>query len=174
MNRIIKTLMLAMLLAMAGTAAAQVNIPGTNVSFRINNDDWRYLRTFKLDDGADVYLYYYVGRTLVDMEGDTVLPCLRIYVNEGYEGDVYELAYERYLLQPFQSVDEYTHGPGLPKSGGIGYMGAYTNPASQKDYQFLMTYFKDRGTAVEFRLETTKDTFEEMAFEFRDILGTLK
>ena len=37
-----------------------------------------------------------------------------------------------------------------------------------------MTYFKSHGTAVEFRLETTKDTFEEMEFEFKDILGTLK
>lgn len=174
MKKIAKLLMLGSMLAMAATAAAQVTIPGTHVTFRLNNEDWRYLRTFGLDDGGDVYLYYYVGHVLVDMEGDTVLPCLRIYVNENYGGDVYELAYDRYLLQPFQSVEEYTHGPGLPKSGGIGYMGAYTSPVNQKDYQFLMTYFKDRNTAVEFRLETTKDTFEEMEFEFRDILGTLK
>lgn len=174
MKKILKTVVLALLMAMASSAAAQITIPGTSVSFRLNGDDWRYLRTFKLEDGADIYLYYYVGHVLVDLEGDTVLPCLRIYVNEDYDGDVYELAYDRYMLQPFQSVDEYTHGPGLPKDGGIGYMGAYTNPSSQKDYQFLMTYFKSRGTAVEFRLETTKDTFEEMEFEFKDILGTLK
>ena len=174
MKKILKTIVLALLMTMASSAAAQITIPGTNASFRLNGDDWRYLRTFKLEDGADIYLYYYVGHVLVDLEGDTVLPCLRIYVNEDYDGDVYELAYERYMLQPFQSVDEYTHGPGLPKDGGIGYMGAYTNPSSQKDYQFLMTYFKSRGTAVEFRLETTKDTFEEMEFEFKDILGTLK
>ena len=174
MKRILKTVVLVALMAFAASASAQITIPGTNVSFRLNNDDWRYLRTFKLDDGADIYLYYYVGRVLVDLEGDTVLPCLRIYVNEGYEGDVYELAYDRYMLQPFQSVDEYTHGPGLPKSGGIGYMGAYTNPSNRKDYQFFMTFFKSRKAAVEFRLETTKDTFEEMEFEFRDILGTLK
>ena len=174
MKKILKTVVLALLMAMASSAEAQITIPGTSVSFRLNGDDWRYLRTFKLEDGADIYLYYYVGHVLVDLEGDTVLPCLRIYVNEDYDGDVYELAYDRYMLQPFQSVDEYTHGPGLPKDGGIGYMGAYTNPSSQKDYQFLMTYFKSRGTAVEFRLETTKDTFEEMEFEFKDILGTLK
>jgi hypothetical protein len=174
MKKILKTVVLALLMAVASSAAAQITIPGTSVSFRLNGDDWRYLRTFKLEDGADIYLYYYVGHVLVDLEGDTVLPCLRIYVNEDYDGDVYELAYDRYMLQPFQSVDEYTHGPGLPKDGGIGYMGAYTNPSSQKDYQFLMTYFKSRGTAVEFRLETTKDTFEEMEFEFKDILGTLK
>lgn len=174
MKKIFKIMVLVALMSFAASALAQITIPGTNVSFRLNSDDWRYLRTFKLDDGADIYLYYYVGHVLVDNEGDTVLPCLRIYVNEDYEGDVYELAYDRYMLQPFQSVDEYTHGPGLPKNGGIGYMGAYTNPSSQKDYQFLMTYFISRGTAVEFRLETTKDTFGEMEFEFRDILGTLK
>ena len=174
MKRYLKIILTALMLAVPAVAAAQIGIPGTQVTFRLNGDDWRYLRTFKLEDGADIYLYYYVGHVLVDLEGDTVLPCLRIYVNEGYEGDVYELAYERYMLQPFQSVDEYTHGPGLPKSGGIGYMGAYTNPSDQKDYQFMMTYFKDDDVTVEFRLETTKDTFEEMEFEFRDILGTLK
>ena len=174
MKKILKTVVLVMLMALAASASAQITIPGTNVSFRLNSDDWRYLRTFKLEDGANVYLYYYVGHVLVDREGDTVLPCLRIYVNEGYDGDVYSLAYDRYMLQPFQSVDEYTHGPGLPKDGGIGYMGAYTNPSSQKDYQFFMTYFKSRRAIVEFRLETTMDTFEEMEFEFRDILGTLK
>lgn len=174
MKRILKILTLALFLVLAGTATAQLTVPGTSVTFRLNSEDWRYLRTFQLDDGGDVYLYYYIGRTLVDMEGDTVLPCLRIYVNEGYDGDLYGLAYERYMLQPFQSVHEYTHGPGLPKSGGLGYVGAYTNPASQKDYQFYMTYFKDHGTAVEFRLETTKDTFEEMNSEFKNILGTIK
>ena len=110
----------------------------------------------------------------MDSEGDTVLPFLRIYVNENYDGDVYELAYERYMEQPFQSLDEYTKGPGLPKSGGLGYVGAYTNPSDQKDYQFFMTYFSDKGVMVEFRLETTTDTFGDMEFEFRDVLGSIK
>ena len=166
--------MLALLLALSGVATAQVGIPGTQVSFRLNENDWRYLRTFRLDEGADVYLYCYVGRLVMDSEGDTVLPFLRIYVNENYEGDIYELAYERYMVQPFQSLDEYTHGPGLPKRGGLGYIGAYTNPNDQKDYQFKMTYFREGDAVVEFRLETTKDTFEEMEFEFNDILESLK
>lgn len=174
MKRLVHIALLSLLLAVTASAASQVGIPGTGITFRLNSEDWRYLRTFKLEDGADIYLYCYVGHSLVDNEGDTVLPFLRIYVNDDYDGDLYELAYERYMQQPFQSVDEYTKGPGLPRSGGIGYMGAYTNPADQKDYQFLMTYFKDKHTVVEFRLETTKDTFEEMSFEFNDILGTLK
>ncbi len=174
MKRYIKVIVTALLLAVATAATAQIGIPGTQVTFRLNGDDWRYLRTFQLDDGADVYLYCYIGQLILDGEGDTVLPFLRIYVNEDYDGDIYELAYERYMIQPFQSLNEYTHGAGLPKHGGLGYVGAYTNPGDQKDYQFMMTYFRDGDAVVEFRLETTKDTFKEMEFEFNDILESLK
>lgn len=174
MRRYLRIILTALLIAVPAAASAQIGIPGTQVTFRLNGDDWRYLRTFQLDDGADIYLYCYVGQMLLDDEGDTVLPFLRIYVNEDYDGDIYELAYERYMQQPFQSLNEYTHGPGLPKRGGLGYVGAYTNPSDQKDYQFMMTYFKDGDVTVEFRLETTKDTFQEMEFEFNDILESLK
>ena len=124
--------------------------------------------------GADIYLYCYTREVLIDAEGDTALPFLRIYVNTAYEGDVYELAYERFEQQPFQSIDEYTSGPGLPKNGGLGYVGAYTNPNDEKDYEFLMTYFQDKKGIVEFRLETSLDTFDDMEFEFRDILSSIK
>lgn len=173
-DRIKRFFALAALLLCASVSTAQLTIPGTNVTYRLNSEDWRYLRTFELAEGGDIYLYCYTGHVLVDMEGDTVLPFLRIYVNKDYDGDLYELAYERYEAQPFQSLKEYTKGEGLPSKGGIGYIGAYTNPSDQKDYQFYMTYFTDRGTSVEFRLETTKDTFEEMEFEFKDILGSIK
>ena len=46
MKRILKTVVLVALMAFAASAAAQITIPGTDVSFRLNNDDWRYLRTF--------------------------------------------------------------------------------------------------------------------------------
>lgn len=174
MKNIKRLLAIAVLLLTATVASAQLTIPGTNVTYRLNNEDWRYLRTFELAEGGDVYLYCYTGHVLVDMEGDTVLPFLRIYVNRNYDGDLYDLAYERYEAQPFQSLKEYSKGNGLPSDGGIGYIGAYTNPSDQKDYQFFMTYFKDKGTSVEFRLETTKDTFEEMEFEFTDILSSIK
>ncbi|MBO4587067.1 MAG: hypothetical protein J5677_04545 [Bacteroidales bacterium] len=176
MKRIeIKRLVLLLVLALSPVVMhAQLTIPGTSITYRLNNEDWRYLRTFELPEGGDVYYYCYTGHVLVDLEGDTVLPFLRIYVNKDYDGDLYELAYERYEAQPFQSIDEYTKGAGLPSKGGLGYIGAYTNPTDQKDYQFYMTYFRDRGTSVEFRLETTKDTFEEMDFEFKDILHSIK
>lgn len=169
-----KLILTALMVVVAGIASAQLTIPGTNITYRLNSEDWRYLRTFELAEGGDVYLYCYTGHVLVDMEGDTVMPFLRIYVNKDYDGDLYELAYERYEAQPFQSLKEYTKGEGLPSKGGIGYIGAYTNPTDRKDYQFYMTYFKDRGTSVEFRLETTKDTFKEMDFEFKDILSSIK
>ena len=121
-----------------------------------------------------MFVYCYTGSVVVDMEGDTVLPFLRIYVNNGFDGDLLELVYSRYMAQPYQSLNEYTKGMGLPKSGGIGYIGAYTNPSDQKDYQFFMTYFRDHDVSVEFRLETTKDTFEDMEFIFKDILGSIK
>jgi hypothetical protein len=174
MNRLKHVILAALMLCASLAVSAQLRIPGTGIQFRLNSDDWRYLRTFEVEDGADVYLYCYTGEVIVDTEGDTVLPFLRIYVNENYDGDVYEMAYERYMEQPFQSLDEYTKGPGLPKSGGIGYVGAYTNPTDQKDYQFMMTYFSDKGVMVEFRLETTTDTFGDMEFEFRDIMGSVK
>ena len=169
-----KLILTALMVVVVGIASAQLTIPGTNITYRLNSEDWRYLRTFELAEGGDIYLYCYTGHVLVDMEGDTVMPFLRIYVNKDYDGDLYELAYERYEAQPFQSLKEYTKGEGLPSKGGIGYIGAYTNPTDRKDYQFYMTYFKDRGTSVEFRLETTKDTFEEMDFEFKDILSSIK
>lgn len=174
MNEIKRMVVAAVLLLAPLASSAQLTIPGTKITYRLNNEDWRYLRTFALPEGGDVYLYCYTGQVLLDADGDTVLPFLRIYVNKNYAGDLFELAYERYEKQPFQSLHEFTKGDGLPSSGGIGYIGAYTNPNNGKDYQFYMTYFKDHKTCVEFRLETTKDTFKEMDFEFKDILSSLK
>lgn len=175
MKNIAKTLILAVAITLAGHIAAQtIKIPGTEVSLTLPADNWNYLRTFTLDDGASVYIYYYNKNTIVDASGDTVLPCLRIYVNKKYTGDLYSLVYSRYTAQPYQSLREYVHGPGLPKSGGIGYEGAYTNPTEQKDYEFMMTYFKLGTAYVELRLETTKDTYNRMKGEFSNILNSLK
>lgn len=170
-----KKILLALLMMVAVAASAQhLTIPGTEVQYRLNSDDWVYVRTFEHPKGGDIYLYAYTGHTVVDLDGDTVLPFLRIYVVRDYDGDLYDLAYERYEALPYQSLKEYSKGEGLPSSGGIGYIGAYTNPSDQKDYQFYMTYFKSKRTSVEFRLETTRDTFNDMDFEFKDILNSIK
>ncbi len=175
MKKTIIILTAAMLLALFGTATAQeMKIPGTELSITLPTDNWRYLQTMKLDDGADLFIFYYSHETIIDETGDTILPFLRMYVNKGYKDDIYTLIYSRYMLQPYQSIEEYTSGPGLPKDGGLGYIGAYTNPSEQKDYQFMMTYFKNNGTIVEIRLETTKDTFHKMENEFNTILKSLK
>ncbi len=174
MKNVKKWLMMFTMLMVTGTAMSQITIPGTEVSFRLNGEDWRYLRTYKMDDGADMYLYCYTREVFVDAEGDTALPFLRIYVRPNYTDDLYDLIYERYERLPYQAIDDYTKGPGLPKSGGVGYVGLYTNPADGKDYKFIMTYFKSLNTVVEFRLETTEDTFHEMEFEFDDVLNSIK
>lgn len=169
-----KLLLFLSLLLSVNATAQRLTIPGTDVQYRLNSKDWVYVRTFEHPSGGDIYLYAYTGHEVIDRDGDTVLPFLRIYVVRDYDGDLYELAYERYEAQPYQSLKEYTKGDGLPASGGLGYIGAYTNPADQKDYQFYMTYFSNKRTSVEFRLETTKDTFEEMDFEFKDVLSSIK
>ena len=174
MKTIKQWLVLVVALLMSGAAMAQLTIPATSISFQLDNNEWRYLRTFTEKDGANVYYYCYVGEVLLDGQGDTVLPFLRVYVRENYVGDVYELAYQRYEQQPYQSLREWIKGDGLPKSGGLGYEGMYTKPSDSHDYRFLMTYFKDRRTAVEFRLETTRETYEDMEIKFKKILSSIK
>ena len=174
MKKILLSGLIGLMCLMGNVARAQITIPGTVITFTLPADEWSYVRTFTLDDGASVYLYSYVGETLVEAAGDTALPFLRIYVNPKYTGDVYELAYSRYVAQPFQSLTEYSKGAGLPRSGGLGYDGIYTHPVDGKDYRFLMTYFKDHRTAIEFRLETSRGTFERMESKFQEILNSVK
>ena len=167
-------MLLAAMLFFGANASAQINIPGTSVSFQLDNNEWRYLRTFKETDGANIYYYCYVGEVLLDNNGDTVLPYLRIYVKDGYGSDLYELVYDRYVDQPYQSLREWSKGEGIPRNGGLGYEGIYTKPTDKHDYRFLMIYFNERRTAVEFRLETTRETYEEMEVKFKKILASIK
>lgn len=167
---------LLLLLLMAGMCAGmlqaqQVRIVGTNVSFSFPSK-WKYLNTTKVDANTNVYLYCYKQQTVAS-KGDTALPFLRVYVRKNFSGSVFDLAFERYSKQPYQSMTDYVKGLGLPKSGGLGYVGAYTNTKNKKDYQFRMVYFKEKNTIVEFRLETTRATFKQMDGEFVSILESL-
>ena len=56
-NHIKKILVTLLLLASAAAASAQLTIPGTSITYRLNGEDWRYLRTFELAEGGDIYLY---------------------------------------------------------------------------------------------------------------------
>ena len=121
---------------------------------------------------TDTDHYYYTAKILVS-KGDTALPYLRIRVRKNYTGTLYDYVYDRYITEPYQPLKDYTSGLGLPKSGGMGYIGAYTNLSDKRDYQFRMVYFKVQNTVVEFRLETTKATYPQMEKEFESILGSL-
>lgn len=168
-----KLLFLLLLAGLCGGVmqAQRVRIVGTDVSFAFPSK-WKYLNTTKVDANTNVYLYCYKERA-VSSKGDTALPFLRVYVRKNYSGSVFDLAFERYSKQPYQSMTDYVKGLGLPKSGGLGYVGAYTNTKNKKDYQFRMVYFKEKNTIVEFRLETSRATYKQMEKEFESILGSL-
>ena len=159
------------MLLIGGAAHAQVSIPGTKVKFTFPSK-WKYLSTEKVDANTQRYLYYYSDKAIA-AKGDTTLPFLRIVVRKNYTAPIYDFVFDRYSKEPYQSLSDYTEGLGLPKTGGIGYVGAYTNVQDKKDYQFRMVYFKVQNTVVEFRLETTRATYHQMEKEFIAILKSL-
>jgi len=161
-----------LLAALCGVAEAQVAIPGTKVQYTFPSK-WKYLSTEKIDANTTQFLYFYSAKTIAS-QGDTTLPFLRIVVRKNYTDPIYDFVFERYNHEPYQSLTDYTNGLGLPKSGGMGYIGAYTNLKDKKDYQFRMVYFKVQNTIVEFRLETTRATYPQMEKEFEAILKSLK
>ena len=156
---------------LGGTAQAQVSIPGTKVKFTFPSK-WKYLNTEKVDANTQRYLYYYTDK-VVAAKGDTTLPFLRIVVRKNFTAPIFDFVFDRYSKEPYQSLSDYTEGLGLPKTGGMGYVGAYTNVQDKKDYQFRMVYFKVQNTVVEFRLETTRATYPMMEREFIAILRSL-
>lgn len=166
-----RLLALVIVLTISFSAMSQLRIPGTHVTFEFPNNDWKYLQTLTPSKNVVIYVYSYDGRTVVDGKGDTVVPFMRVYVRRNYSDTPYDLAYERYTQQPFQSLSESMDG--LP-SDGIAYIGAYTSASDGKDYQFRMMYFKDRNNALEIRVETTRDTFDQMEDEFVRIMNSVK
>lgn len=153
------------------SAQTQQTIPGTKITYTFPSQ-WKYLKTTHVDDKTEVYLFCY-KENVVCADGDTTLPYLRIYVRKDYTAPISDLVFERYVLLPYQSIDDYLTGPGLPAKGGMGFVGVYTHPKNQKDYQFRMVYFKEGNTAVEFRLETSRTTYAQMQEEFESILKSL-
>lgn len=172
LNRFRLFVVAMVLLALSGVAQAQVAIPGTKVQYTFPSK-WKYLSTQTVDANTTQFLYFYNAKTIAS-KGDTTLPFLRIVVRKNYTAPIYDFVFERYNREPYQSLSDYTQGLGLPKSGGMGYIGAYTNLKDKKDYQFRMVYFKVQNTIVEFRLETTRATYPLMEKEFESILKSLK
>lgn len=163
---------LMLMLLCGGVLQAQVAIPGTKVQYKFPTK-WKYLSSQKVNANTMQYLYCYTAKPIV-AKGDTALPFLRIYIRKNYTGEVFDFVFDRYNKEPYQSLSDYTQGLGLPKTGGMGYIGAYTNLKDKKDYQFRMVYFKVQNTVVEFRLETTRATYPQMEKEFEAILRSLK
>ncbi len=169
MRRII--LIIALMLANVA-AMSQIKVPGTRVTFDFPNQGWKFLKTITVDKTTTVYLYSYTGEKFVDPSGEKTPPFMRVYVKKNYTDDILNLAYARFLQQPFQSINEYFEG--LPAEGGIGYLGAYTSTTDETDYKFQMIYFKDKNNAIEIRLETTIDTYDKMEKEFDAVRKTVK
>ena len=159
------------MLAISASAIAQITLPGTKVQFTLPNGEWVYQSTITKDPHTHIYLYIYMGGTVVDSTGDTILPCLRVYVNERYTKNVYDMVYERYLQQPFETIDQFTED--IPKEG-MGHIGAYEAPIEGKSYQFRMISFVSNNMAFEFKAETTADTYKDFDKKFADILQTIK
>jgi len=168
-------LIVCLLLTGMGVGMAQkstlVPIMNTKATYRLP-DGWKYLSTTKIDSTTTNYLYCYQGKT-VAAGNDTTMPFLSILVKRGYKGSVYDYAYSRYGERPFQTLEDYVEGPGLPHKDGLGYIGAYQSRVDGKDYQFRMIYFKEKETIVEFRLETTRATFDQMKEDFETILESI-
>lgn len=167
-----KTLLLILMIITGMLAMAQNRIPKSNVAFGFPNGGWKYLKTIEVDESTNVYLYCYCAKIVVDKVGDTILPFMKIYVKKNYTEPLFNLVYNRYEGEPYQTLEEYNEG--LPSADGIGYKAIYRNGQDNKDYLFNMIYFKDKNTAIEIRLETTKDTYEDFEDDFKAILGTVK
>ncbi|MBR1798966.1 MAG: hypothetical protein IJ761_03585 [Bacteroidales bacterium] len=172
MNKLRLALTALTFLVAFAEAQAQLSIPATRLQFNLNADSWRYVRTLDIDDHSTIYLYCYTGEILTDADGDTTLPVLRIYVDSQDYDDLLDFVYQRYEVQPYQTLEE------APlrsiKQENINHIGIYTSPTSKKDFQFMATYIKDRKTYIEFRLETSADTFEEMETIFQNITNSIK
>ena len=166
-----KKILLVLLIAVSAIAHSQIRIPGTNVTFNFPDKNWSYLKTMEVDDNTNIYVYINTGQTVIDQNNDTVIPFLRILVKKNCTESTFELAYSRFILQPFQSMNEYYDG--IPGENGLGYVGAYHSNTDQKNYQFRMIYFKDRNICLEMRLETTSDTYAQFDKTFTDILNTV-
>lgn len=167
--RVLKHFFLLALLTVTVSTTAQIKIPNTHFSFSFPSNGWKYLQTNKVDNDVTVYLYSYAKDYVIDSVGDTVIPFMRIYVRQNFDGTVYDLALNRYTNQPFEPLDNY-----VLKDGSLGYLGAYTSTEDSKDYVFRMLYMKDGKTAIEIRLECPLDNYEDFEGEFLSILHTIK
>ncbi len=149
---------------------AQVRIPDGNFSFELPKG-WKYLSTNKVDNRTKVYLY---ASQEIASSSDTTLPFLRIYVRTSTKNKTaMELSIDRFMEQPFQTLEEYTEGLYLPTKDAIAYLGVNRDEVDGTENQFYILYFMHKNTAIEFRLQSTMATFEQVKTEFENILKSI-
>ncbi len=162
----------ALFLGSAGPLFAQITLPQSNFQFTLPEGKWKYLETVNVDANTHVYLYSSVP--VVSKDNDTTLPFLRVYVknNIGKDNSV-DFAMRRFMKQPFIIVDDFYESPLLPCKDAIGYVGLYKDDDSAKRNKFYMLYFVNKSTLVEFRLETTEESFAQKQAEFEQIMKSI-
>lgn len=148
-----------------------VSIPGTRISFSFPKDSWVFLKAITPDKNTTIYNYGYIKDYVVDSVGDTIIPTARVYVKKNYTGTLFDFAYNTYMTEPFQSLNEYSNELSFGES--IGYLGAYKNTFDGKDYEIRMIFFKDKNTAIEIRLEATVDNYADFEEQFQSIIESI-
>ena len=148
-----------------------VSIPGTRVSFSFPKDSWAFIKTTNPDKNTTIYNYGYIKDYVIDSVGDTIIPTARVYVKKNYTGTVFDFAYDTYISEPFQSLNEFSNELSFCES--IGYLGAYKNIIDGKDYELRMIFFKDKNTAIEIRLEATVDNYADFEEQFQSIIESI-
>ena len=154
------------------TLSAQISIPKSYFKFTLPEGRWKYLETFEVDATTHVYLYSSVP--VVSKTNDTTLPFIRVYVknNIGKDNSL-DYAMRRFMQQPFMIVDEFSNSPFLPCKDAIGYVGLYKDDDTSVRNKFYMIYFVHKSTIVEFRIETTEESFEQKRAEFEQIIKSI-
>ena len=172
-NKYFLAIAAALLLGALEPIFAQITIPQSYFEFTLTEGRWKYLETVDVDANTHVYLFSSIP--VVSKDNDTTLPFLRIYVknNIGKDNSM-DFAMRRFMQQPFIIVDEFSTSPYLPCKDAIGYVGLYKDDDSAKRNKFYMIYFVNKSTLVEFRLETTEESFAQKQPEFEQIMKTIK
>lgn len=152
--------------------SAQISLPNSHFQFTLPEGRWKFLETIDVDAKTHVYLYSSVP--VVSKDNDTTLPFLRIYVkNDIGKDNSYDFAMNRFMQQPFIIVDEFTSAPFFPCKDAVGYLGLYKGENDTMRSKFYMLYFVNKSTLVEFRLETTEESFAQKQAEFEQIMKSI-
>lgn len=164
-------LLVAIISGILAPLSAQITLPNSHFQFTLPEGKWKYLETIDVD--ANTHVYLYSSLPVVSKDNDTSLPFIRIYVKNNIgQKNSFDFAMDRFMQQPFMIVDEFSSSSFLPCKDAMGYVGVYKDDNAQRS-KFLMLYFVHKSTLVEFRLETTEESYPQKKTEFENILETI-